>query len=105
MCHHITPQAGENGAKTAGKGEKTKGGKGKGKGWNRPDRQGHGGTHSRTEEKEKLKLCRVGSELLLSPLMCPFVTGGGFLFTGITGSCNPLGRHTGALFSRQIFLC
>ena len=40
--------------KTAGKGEKTKGGKGKGKGWNRPDRQGHGGTHSRTEEKEKL---------------------------------------------------
>ncbi|WP_157463356.1 hypothetical protein [Bacteroides caccae] len=40
--------------KTAGKGEKTKGGKGKGKGWNRPHRQGHGGTHSRTEEKEKL---------------------------------------------------
>jgi hypothetical protein len=40
--------------KTAGKGEKTKGGKGKGKGWNRPDRQGYGGTRSRTEEKEKL---------------------------------------------------
>lgn len=58
LCHHITPQAGENGVKkrgkTAGKGEKTKVGKGKGKGWNRPDRQGHGGTHSRTEEKEKL---------------------------------------------------
>ena len=58
MCHHITPQAGENGVKirgkTAGKGEKTKGGKGKGKGGNRLDRQGHGGTHSRTEEKEKL---------------------------------------------------
>ena len=55
LCHHITPQAGENGVKkrgkTAGKGEKTKVGKGKGKGWNR---QGHGGTHSRTEEKEKL---------------------------------------------------
>lgn len=34
MCHHITPQAGENGVKkrgkTAGKGEKTKDGKGKG---------------------------------------------------------------------------
>ena len=34
MCHHITPQAGENGAKKrgkmAGKGEKTKDGKGKG---------------------------------------------------------------------------
>lgn len=58
MCHHITPQAGENGVKkrgkTAGKGEKTKGGKGKGKDGNMPDRQGHGGTHSRTEEKEKL---------------------------------------------------
>lgn len=58
LCHHITPQAGENGVKkrgkTAGKEEKTKGGKGKGKGWNRPDRQGHGGTHSRTEEREKL---------------------------------------------------
>lgn len=44
----------EKRGKTAGKGEKTKGGKGKGKGWNRPHRQGHGGTHSRTEEKEKL---------------------------------------------------
>lgn len=58
LCHHITPQAGENGVKkrgkTAGKGEKTKGGKGKGKGWNKPYRQGHGGTRSRTEEKEKL---------------------------------------------------
>ena len=35
MCHHITPQAGENGVKkrgkTAGKGEKTKDGKGKGR--------------------------------------------------------------------------
>ena len=34
MCHHITPQVGENGVKkrgkTAGKGEKTKDGKGKG---------------------------------------------------------------------------
>ena len=41
MCHHITPQAGENGVKKRGKtaenGEKTKGGKGKGKGWNRLD--------------------------------------------------------------------
>lgn len=36
------------------------------------------------------------------PLMCPFVTGGGFLFMGIIGSRNPLGRHTGAWFSRQI---
>ena len=58
MCHHITPQAGENGVKkrgkTAGKGEKTKGGKGKGKGCNRPDMHGRGGTHYRTEEKEKL---------------------------------------------------
>ena len=34
--------------------------------------------------------------------MCPFVTGGGILFTGITGWRNPLGRHTGAWFSRQI---
>jgi len=31
---------------------------------------------------------------LLSPLMCPFVTGSGILFTGITGWRNPLGRHT-----------
>lgn len=34
--------------------EKARNEKGKGKGWNRPDRQGHGGTHSRMEEKEKL---------------------------------------------------
>ena len=34
--------------------------------------------------------------------MCPFVTGGGFLFTGIIGSRNPLGWHTGAWFSRRI---
>ena len=34
--------------------------------------------------------------------MCPFVTGGGFLFTGITGWRNPLGWHTGAWFSRRI---
>lgn len=58
LCHHITPQAGEIGVKkrgkTAGKGEKTKGGKGKGKGWNRPDMHGRGGTRCRTEEKEKL---------------------------------------------------
>ena len=54
MCHHITPQAGENGVKmrgkTAGKEEKNKGRKRKG----RPDRHGHGGTRCRTEEKEKL---------------------------------------------------
>ena len=58
MCHHITPQAGENGAKkrgkTAGKGEKTRDEKEKGKDGNRLERQGHGGTHCRTEEKEKL---------------------------------------------------
>lgn len=41
-------------AKTAGKGEKTRDGKGKGKDGNMPDRHGHGGTHYRTEEKEKL---------------------------------------------------
>lgn len=56
MCHHITPQAGENGAKkrgkTAGKGEKTRDEKEKGKDGNRLERQGHGGTHCRTEEKE-----------------------------------------------------
>ena len=58
MCHHITLQAGENGVKkrgkTAGKGEKTRDEKGKGKDGNRPDRHGHGGTCCRTEEKEKL---------------------------------------------------
>ena len=58
MCHHITPQAGENGVKmrgkTAGKEEKTRDGKGKGKDGNMPDRHGRGGTHYRTEEKEKL---------------------------------------------------
>ena len=58
LCHHITPQAGENGVKkrgkTAGKGEKARGGKGKGNDGNKPYRQGHGGTRSRTEEKEKL---------------------------------------------------
>lgn len=58
MCHHITPQAGENGVKmrgkTAGKEEKTRDEKGKGKDGNRPDRHGHGGTCCRTEEKEKL---------------------------------------------------
>ena len=40
--------------KTAGKGEKARGGKGKGNDGNKPYRQGHGGTRSRTEEKEKL---------------------------------------------------
>lgn len=58
MCHHITPQAGENGVKkrgkTAGKGEKTRGGRGKGNGGNKPYRHWHGGTRFRTEEKEKL---------------------------------------------------
>lgn len=48
----------ENGAKkrgkTAGKGEKTRDEKEKGKDGNRLERQGHGGTHCRTEEKEKL---------------------------------------------------
>ncbi|WP_188521588.1 hypothetical protein [Bacteroides fragilis] len=55
MCHHITPQAGENGVKmrgkTAGKEEKKRDEKGKGK---RPDRHGHDGTLCRTEEKKKL---------------------------------------------------
>ena len=51
-------KAWENGAKkrgkTAGKGEKTRDEKEKGKDGNRLERQGHGGTHCRTEEKEKL---------------------------------------------------
>ena len=45
MCHHITPQAGENGAKkrgkTAGKGEKTRDEKEKGKDGNRLERRKH----------------------------------------------------------------
>lgn len=58
MCHHITPQAGENGVKKrgkmAGKGKKTRGGRGKGNDGNKPYRHGHGCTLCRTEEKEKL---------------------------------------------------
>lgn len=44
----------EKRGKTAGKGEKTRDEKEKGKDGNRLERQGHGGTHCRTEEKEKL---------------------------------------------------
>lgn len=44
----------------------------------------------------------LGASCFCPSLMCPFVTGGGFLFTGITGWRNPLERHTGAWFSRQI---
>ena len=51
MCHHITPQAGENGVKKrgkmAGKGEKTKDGKGKGGGAARPADPGASGQRGR----------------------------------------------------------
>ena len=59
----------------------------------------------RTAERKKRKNCNyaeLGASCFCPSLMCPFVTGGGFLFTGITGWRNPLERHTGAWFSRQI---
>ena len=104
MCHHITPQAGENGAKmrakTAGKEEK-QGTEREKAGTGRTDK----GMAVRTAAQKKRKNCNyaeLGASCFCPPLMCPFVTGGGFLFTGIIGSRNPLGRHTGAWFSRQI---
>lgn len=63
------------------------------------------GVAVRTTARKKRKNCNyaeLGASCFCPPLMCPFVTGGGFLFTGIIRSCNPLGRHTGAWFSRQI---
>lgn len=106
MCHHITPQAGENGVKmrekTAGKEEKQGTEKEREKtGTCRTDT----GVAVRTTARKKRKNCNyaeLGASCFCPPLMCPFVTGGGFLFTGIIGSRNPLGRHTGAWFSRQI---
>ena len=106
MCHHITPQAVENGAKmrakTAGKEEKNKGRKRKGK--RREGRTDTGmAVHAAARKKRKnCNYAELGASCFCPPLMCPFVTGGGFLFTGITGWRNPLERHTGAWFSRQI---
>lgn len=104
MCHHITPQAGENGVKmrgkTAGKEEK-QGTEREKTGTCRTDT----GMAVHAAARKKRKNCNyaeLGASCFCPPLMCPFVTGGGFLFTGITGWRNPLERHTGAWFSRQI---
>lgn len=59
--------------------------------------------HAAARKKRKnCNYAELGASCFCPPLMCPFVTGGGFLFTGITGWRNPLERHTGAWFSRQI---
>ena len=115
MCHHITPQAVENGAKmrakTAGKEEKENGRKRRKKQGTKKEREktGTGRTdtgmavHAAARKKRKnCNYAELGASCFCPPLMCPFVTGGGFLFTGITGWRNPLERHTGAWFSRQI---
>lgn len=66
MCHHITPQAGENGAKkrgkTAGKGEKTRDEKREktGTGWK--DK----GMAVRTAERKKRKNCNYAIRLSLT---------------------------------------
>ena len=55
--------------------------------------------------RKKRKNCNyaeLGASCFCPPLICPFVTGSGILFTGITGWRNPLGWHTGAWFSRRI---
>ena len=52
----------------------------------------------RTTARKKRKNCNYaefGANCFCPPLMCPFVTRGGFMFTGIIGSRNPSGRHTG----------
>lgn len=53
-------------------------------------------------ERKNCNYAELGASCFCPPLMCPFVTGCGFPFSGITGWRNPLGRHTGAWFSRRI---